>query len=120
HHRLFKDIEIVAVTSAAWGEKLFRDFKSAVRGAHLVVWTKGDVEPRFDGRPFVRARMEIPKLESSDRYLLVTGLADGNHARATAERAGYRIEKHLRFRDHARYAPAVTQAVFEEARNLRA
>jgi tetraacyldisaccharide 4'-kinase len=116
HHRLFKDLEVVALTSSRWGERLFRDFQCALKGAHLVAWTKGDRRPDPKGRPMVRFRMEIPNVESQQAHLLVTGLADGNYAKGSAERAGYRIAKHLRFRDHARYAPAVTQAIFEEAR----
>jgi tetraacyldisaccharide-1-P 4'-kinase len=60
--------------------------------------------------------MEISKTETSGKYLLVTGLADGGHARNSAERAGYQIEKHLTFPDHARYAPAVMESILEEAK----
>jgi tetraacyldisaccharide 4'-kinase len=117
NHRLEKDLDIVALTSARWGQKIFRDFRGALRRAHLLVWTKGEVRPRDFRRPFVRVKMELPQAPSSSRYLLVTGLADGAHARQSIERAGYVIEKHLTFPDHARYAEVVVDSIVQEARS---
>lgn len=116
NHRLHKDLDLVALTSARWGQKIFRDFRSALKSADLLVWTKGESKPADCGRPMVRVRMEIPKTQSQDRYFLVTGLADGGYARKSAESAGYKIEKHLTFPDHARYAPAVVDSILEEVR----
>ncbi|MFL5812743.1 MAG: tetraacyldisaccharide 4'-kinase [Bdellovibrionia bacterium] len=121
NHRLEKDLDIVALTSAHWGQKIFRDFRSALKKAHLLVWTKGDECPRALakwGRPFVRVHMKLDPPFFASRFLLITGLADGAQARRSMEQAGYRIEKHLTFPDHARYASIVTQTIIDDARTL--
>jgi len=117
NHRLYKDLDIVALTSARWGQKIFRDFRCAMKKADLLVWTKGEKRPADFGRPLARVQMEPPRASSQDRFLLVTGLADGAQARQSIERAGYRIEKHFSFPDHARYAPAVVDSIIEEAKS---
>lgn len=116
NHRLKKDVDIVALTSARWGEKIFRDFRGALRSASLLAWTKGDERPKDFGRPLVRVQMEIERPFFASRFLLITGLADGAQARKSMEQAGYQIEKHLTFPDHARYASVVTQTIIEDAR----
>ncbi len=119
NHRLQKDLEIVALTSARWGQKIFRDFRGALKSASLLVWTKGEDRPQDYGRPMVRVLMDLPRSQFSESFLLITGLADGDHARRAAEQAGYRIAKHFRFPDHARYAPAVIDSMIQEARSQR-
>jgi tetraacyldisaccharide 4'-kinase len=119
NHRLEKDLDIVALTSAHWGQKIFRDFRSALKRAHLLVWTKGDERPRGLanlGKPLVRVQMQLDPPVFASRFLLITGLADGAQARKSMELAGYRIEKHLTFPDHARYASIVTQTILDDAR----
>jgi tetraacyldisaccharide 4'-kinase len=121
NHRLAKDLEIVALTSARWGQKIFRDFRIALKQAHLLVWTKGDERPHDLakwGKPLVRVQMKLEPPYFASRFLLITGLADGAQARKSMEQAGYRIEKHLTFPDHARYASIVTQTIIDDARSL--
>jgi tetraacyldisaccharide-1-P 4'-kinase len=114
---LEKDLDIVALTSARWGQKIFRDFRSALKLANLLVWTKGDERPKSFGRPMVKMRIELPSAqEDGAKYLLVTGLADGNQARLAMEKAGYLIQRHLTFPDHARYALAVMDSILEDVK----
>lgn len=116
HHRIRRDLDIVALTSARPGERLFRDFPWMVRRAALLVWTKGERRPRSFGAPMIRARFRVPKPDFASSICLVTGLADGEAARKAALEAGYRVERHIPFPDHARYAETDVRSIFEEAR----
>jgi tetraacyldisaccharide 4'-kinase len=117
NHRLKKDLDLVALTSARWGEKVFRDFRSALKSADLLIWTKGEARPKDFGMPLVRVRMDLDRPVFASRFLLITGLADGSQARQSIEQAGYQVVKHLTFPDHARYASVVTQAILNDARS---
>ncbi len=107
HWKIHKDLEVVAITSKTRGEVLFRDWSSALRHAGLVVWTKGSEANCVFG---VKTRHQL-KSALSDRPLwLVTGLADGKSALDAVRAAGYLVENHVSFPDHARYdSKMVTQ-----------
>lgn len=115
HHRLRRDVEIVALTSATRGERVFRDSEAALRHADLVVWTKGDRRPDARGKPLVKVRYRLAPGDSTQRYWLVTGLADGEFAVRSAREAGYRIERHVAFADHARYEERGARGILREA-----
>ncbi len=111
-----KDVEVVAVTSAEAGQCYFRDFASALDRADLVVWTKGDRRPDARGRPFVAAEYRLPAPPSgSGKLWVVTGVADGVGVVAQLRREGYRVEKHLKFGDHAAYTEQMTRSLLEAA-----
>lgn len=116
-HRLARDIDIVAITSAGRTERIFRDWPRALRSAQLLVWTKGDRMPdaRFAAPevPCVRASFRLSEASVSRAVCLITGLADGEFARRSAEAAGYQVAQHISFPDHARYAETVMQPLLE-------
>lgn len=116
-HRLGRDLDIVALTSATRAERIFRDWAGALRSAQLLVWTKGDRLPSArlaaPEVPLVRVRFRLPKPDFSRPICLVTGLADGGFARRSAEAAGYQIAQHISFPDHARYAETVMRPLLE-------
>jgi tetraacyldisaccharide 4'-kinase len=105
HWKIKKDLEIVALTSHGPTDTLFRDFPGALESADLLVWTKGMREPRVpSGKPLIRIRFELPPTASPGmRIWLVTGVGDNAAALESATQAGYRVERHLEFRDHAVY-----------------
>lgn len=114
HWKIEQDVRVVALTSSTRGERIFRDFQSALARADLVVWTKGDRAPESIGRPWAKVRFEIPK--GSERLWLVTGLGDGLSVRDSLAKEGYSIDKHLQFPDHARYEEGVAKAILKSAR----
>ena len=115
HWKIKKNLEILALTSRTRFNTLFRDFAFMIRRAHLVVWTKGDHRPNFWGRAKAIVKFQVASPQSSRKYWLVTGIADPGEARKTAEKAGFQIENHVRFPDHARYEKSSVQAIFESA-----
>jgi tetraacyldisaccharide 4'-kinase len=105
HWKIRKDLEVVALTSRGPTETLFRDFGSALDNADLVVWTKGEREPRVPGgKPMIRVRFELPEPPWKGVGIwLVSGVGDNAATLESARRAGYRVERHIEFRDHAVY-----------------
>jgi tetraacyldisaccharide 4'-kinase len=101
--KIKKDLEIVAVTSARWGDVLFRDRFQTLSQADLLVWTKGKSRPKDFGRPMVHVDYRLNPNSSPTPLWLVTGIAHGKLAYELALEAGYSIVKHLEFRDHAHY-----------------
>lgn len=105
HWSIQKDVEVVALTSATRGRVVFREWPGALKHAQLAVWTKGETRPESAGVPFARVRYRLAASQSaSAECWLVTGVADGNSVKSLAEAAGYRITRHLSFRDHASYS----------------
>jgi tetraacyldisaccharide 4'-kinase len=116
HWKIKKDIEVVALTSASRRRILFRDWTRALAHAELVVWTKGDVRPETWGRPLVRVRYRLAgPLNPQQAYWLVSGVADGRSVLRLARDSGYRIERHISFPDHARYAEPMVRDLIEDA-----
>lgn len=119
-HRLARDLDIVAITSACRTERVFRDWPGALRAAQLLVWTKGERMPAARSAaprvPLARVRFTLREAVTSRPVCLVTGLADGEFARQSAEVAGYRVARHFSFPDHARYADEVMRPLVEGLR----
>ena len=115
HWRIHKDLEIVAVTSSKRGEVLYRDWGPAIRYADLVVWTKGTFRPEFHDKPHCRVLYQLPKPSVENGIWLVSGVADGDFARLTAEKAGYQVSRHISFPDHARYDEGMVHEIVEQA-----
>jgi tetraacyldisaccharide 4'-kinase len=118
---IHKDLDIVALTSSTSAEAVFRDSHSQLQHAGLVVWTKGHEQPDFLGRPACRVIYEIPaaaadRPESDKNVWLVTGVADADQVKATTERAGYRVLRHIAFADHQVYRGKETHALMDGAR----
>lgn len=113
HWKIVKNLEVVAVTSRRPGEVVFRDWPRALSRADLVVWTKGEREPveLLAGRPRVRTRSALENAPvAGQRVWLVTGVADPGSVVETVQAAGYRVERHFRFPDHAAYSePLISQ-----------
>ncbi|MDR3608103.1 MAG: tetraacyldisaccharide 4'-kinase [Oligoflexia bacterium] len=120
--RLHKDLEIVALTSASPSKKVFRDFSGALKGADLLVWTKGNEMPLSDPSlrdklVRVRFRLRLPAGLSPDQgFFFVSGLADGEEARRSAVDAGMKIEQCLNFPDHARYSRKEIDSILDQAK----
>jgi tetraacyldisaccharide 4'-kinase len=114
HWKIQKDLEIVALTSAARTQALHRDWPGALRYADLVVWTKGDQRPATAGKPCVKVRYRHAS-DGAAAVWLVTGVADAAQARSSIEAAGYRVVRHLPFRDHARYGQETVQRILDDA-----
>lgn len=117
HWKIRKDVEIVALTSFGPGDVAFRDARRALGQADLLVWTKGDKRPPMPReKPWVRIRFRLapPKAEQGGVWL-VTGVADGKSVEELAGSAGYRVERHISFPDHARYAATMVQELVESA-----
>ena len=129
NQKIKKDLEIVAVTSASRTEKIFRDWNGELRFADLIVWTKGfkkdhtgegtgpDFFSKWSDR-LVKGEFKIqpypgfPPLDLNQSYWLVTGVADGKSVRSSLE---CKIEKHIQFRDHARYDEKMIEVICKEA-----
>ena len=116
HWKIKKNLEILALTSKTRFNALFRDWSFMIRKAQLVVWTKGERAPRAWGRPTAQVKFQIAPPKGSRKYWFVTGIADPKEARLTAEKAGYSVEKHVRFPDHARYEETSVRAILASAR----
>jgi tetraacyldisaccharide 4'-kinase len=116
HWRIKKDLEIVAVTGARPSTMLFRDFRSALSRAHLIVWTKGPQNPESWKRPWVKLRFQLGPATAQLPLVLVTGLADGASAFQLLRDGGYRVERHISFPDHARYDRAEIDRIMNSAR----
>lgn len=114
HWKIRKDLEVVAVTSAKRTELLHRDWPRALSRADLVVWTKGDTENGHGSR--VRVQYELPPPLFSGPVWLVTGLAHDKAALKTIREAGYSVQRHVSFPDHARYSQPVVEELLESAR----
>jgi tetraacyldisaccharide 4'-kinase len=117
HWKIRKDVEIVALTSRGPGEVPYRDGLRALKGADLVVWTKGDKRPRIpEGKPWARIRYRLAEpAADGGLYWLVTGIADSADAEALVRASGYRLARHVYFPDHARYAETMVQELIEQA-----
>jgi tetraacyldisaccharide 4'-kinase len=119
HRKIKKDVEIVALTSEPRTRILYRDWRSALRHADLTVWTKGALPPDHGGRPFARVRYQLlGPADAQEPYWLVTGVADGRSVLTLAREAGYRVERHVSFPDHARYSEPQVRKLIEEAEAL--
>lgn len=114
------DVDIVAVTGATPWDRVFRDRFDSLRYATWVIWTKGarlprEIESLNLGRKLLRAHFEsTPSLVSAGVWL-VSGVGDPDHLEASARRAGYRVERHVRFRDHARYDRSLIEELIRNA-----
>jgi tetraacyldisaccharide 4'-kinase len=124
HWKIRKDADIVALTSRGPDEVPHRDALQALRHASLVVWTKGEKRPWVpESTPFaqVEYRLSAPSAIEARRALwLVTGVADGSDVVRLARASGYRIERHVSFPDHARYAEPRVRELIEGARQAGA
>ena len=118
HLGLERDLDIVAVTSDRPWDRLFREFPRSLRFADLLVWTKGERAPfALDDPRSITVRLQPPAPdahESRQDWWLFTGLGDGGDARKSLESVGWRISRHVEFRDHARYHPEVLRAYLTE------
>jgi tetraacyldisaccharide 4'-kinase len=121
HWKVQKDVEIVALTSHGPGEVPHRDGLAALDRADLLVWTKGRSRPPLpDGKPWAQVRYRLATPSSDHRLWLVTGVADADDVERLAREAGYRIERHVSFPDHARYAEPMVRDLIESARKAGA
>jgi tetraacyldisaccharide 4'-kinase len=119
HRLIHRDIDLVAVTSASRSERLFREFDSSLRRAHLLIWTKGAQQPGpFQGDRCVRVEMKVAApsaFQQGKKWWFVSGLGDPDSALKTIQAAGWNIVKSIIFRDHARYQPALLQSIRSDA-----
>lgn len=116
HWKIHKDREILAVTSAEPGERLFRDWPSALRHADLVIWTKGREEPELFGRPMARVSFGLSSGRSSSPLWFISGIGDPVSATDELKSAGYEVRKQTLFPDHAQYERQWIDRAIEQAR----
>lgn len=114
HHAIRADLHVLAVTSASWRERWFRDFPSEARRAGLVIWTKGDRQPEA---AHARVRWVSEVLESGP-FQLVTGVADPDEVVSSLAAANVYFTQHTRFRDHHAYRREECQKLLSGARPL--
>lgn len=114
HHAIRADLHVLAVTSASWRQRWFRDFPGEARRADLVVWTKGETKPEGS---HARARWvsEVPELGP---FHLVTGVADPDEVASSLTAAGASFVQHTRFGDHHAYRREECQRLLADARPL--
>lgn len=114
--KIKKDLDIVAITSEEFGNKLFRDKTSALQKNNLVILTKGDEFPQSLNAEIPRAivKYKYPK-PSMDRYLFVCALADPFLARESLLKAGFKIQSMASFADHHPYTADEVRVLLKEA-----
>ena len=114
HWKIKKDLEIVVLTDAEPEQTLHRDFRSALKFADLIVTTKGATIST--AKPFVQFEQSLSgPSDPSQKYWLVTGIADGSSARAMIERSGYQIIHHDCLKDHEQYTEDSVRNYLEAA-----
>lgn len=124
--KIRKDVEILAITSFNRTQAYFRDWDRALRNADLLIWTKGEIKPKYNQKPLVRVRFRIDQqtwdsARTSELLVLVTGIGDPESARRAITDAGYRIAKHFSFSDHFEYSRPLVEEILSslEGKNLR-
>lgn len=123
HWKLWRHLDIVALTSTRWGGGFFRDWPWTLRNADLLVWTKGSRAPKSWGTPMVRVRYSLVPQSNRDSescknsLCLVTGVGDAAEVKRTVEAAGYEVAEHRVFPDHASYDPIWVQKFVSDSRN---
>jgi tetraacyldisaccharide 4'-kinase len=114
HHRLARDLDIVAVTSSGPSEILHRDGRGALARAQLVVWTKGERRPEG---AHARVKFALPRAGAGlGPVWLVSGTASPESVLESAKAAGYPVAKHLVFPDHASYAAKTIEGILQGAK----
>ncbi len=124
NHQFVKDVEIVALTSAQPDQVFFRDSWAALEEADLLIWTKGEVSPRFrdwqSRKPWAEVQFELPRAASKMPIWLISGIAFSQMAIQSAERAGYSIMRTTSLADHFAYDANTVQSYFAQAESLGA
>ena len=115
HHRIKKDLEIVALTSQSRWKTFYRDWNSALKFADILIWTKGEVPPHFYSKPHLRVQYQLNANPENTSYWLVTGVAQSQDVKNLAEKSGYKILKHTSFPDHARYSKEIVSEIVKKA-----
>jgi tetraacyldisaccharide-1-P 4'-kinase len=117
HHCLSRDVELVLMTSARPWQRVFREFPGFLRAPVLAAWTKGGSEPwgwrRFQERIRVTWGQRAP--EEATGLWLVTGVAQGQQVRRSLEAAGWRVDLHHDFKDHAGFERDQVRDILEKA-----
>lgn len=112
HFRLERDVDIVLMTSLRPGDRLFRESERALRRASLIVWTKGKRAISLSSVPTAEVTLSpAGPMQPARRYWLVSGVGDPDHLERSLKEVGYKVEKHVRFRDHARYSSEYLESI---------
>ncbi len=118
HLRIRRDLELVALTSDRPWHRVFREFSNVLNRADLLVWTKGERPPiQASDLRRVQVTLKVPRPEpheSRATWWLFTGLGDGREVHENLKRAGWKVVRHLEFRDHARYDPEVLRSLLND------
>jgi tetraacyldisaccharide 4'-kinase len=117
--RIFKDCEIVACTTDKPWQRVFRDFRMALKqDADLVVWTKGKQKEHSDGSyevPTVEAKFELDKAVYRGPVWLIAGVADHKSVLHLAIDSGYQVKKQDTYPDHYSYSYSLIRSILEQA-----
>ena len=125
--KIKKDVEVVALTHYTPGDLVFREGGSALRDAHLLVWTKGEVLPSWvsdlaDQRLCRVAyalqemtKWTLPSRGELRRCWLVTSIADSQSAYDLFVQSGIDIVKHTALTDHFNYSKESIQSFLKQA-----
>ena len=105
HFKLYRDLDVIAVTDATPDERVFRDSWNAIPDDALLVLTKGNSFPApLQRHPHrVKVSYSFLKPPASVHYFLVCGLANPVQAKAALETAGYSIRSSVFLADHRLY-----------------
>ena len=103
HWKIAKDLEILVMTSSKPGEKFFRDWPTQVNACDLVVWTKGDSQPRIDGKPCVHVRYRVGGSSQGKPIWIVCGVGDPLSVAKTAKFSGFQVGRQIALADHAEF-----------------
>ena len=127
HWKIRKDLEIVAVTGDLPSQRVFRESWGALQNADLVVWTKGEKLPSpiralpslkichvsYQWTPFFQDEGIQP--QASQKWWLVTAIADSQSAYDLALRAGYSVIQHRAFADHFQFSVEKVEELLAQA-----
>ncbi len=115
HWKIQRDLDVVAVTSARWWSKPFREFAVTLPTGALVVWTKGEAAPALQGQEWLRVRYKLAPGNGRPVWL-VSGVADSAAVQKSVEEAGWRVIGRVAREDHATYRRESLDALMESAR----
>jgi tetraacyldisaccharide-1-P 4'-kinase len=120
HWKIFKDCEILAVTSHTEKDIFYRDFSGEAQRADLVVWTKGDAQPQsIDlSRAWTKVRynLDISPADRNHAYWLISAIGDAESFKKTVELSGLKVMNETRLSDHAAFSRAQIEKWLSEAK----
>lgn len=122
HWKIEKDLNVVALTDADFGDRLFRESFEVLKPEDLLVLTKGSAFPAVLPEQGNRVEIEYtyPASPNAGPYLFACGLGDPERARSALIQGGYDILTSITFADHHAYSKKEIEALLEKAALMKA